>query len=138
MAEIRDGLKYSDRHFWIEVEDDSTVRVGLTDYGQAQLGEVVGATLPSEGDAIEADTAAGEVEAEESSTEIISPVSGTILEVNGDLEESPTLVNEDPYGDGWLFLLQLSDPEELEDLLSAAEYEEFLQSEEEEEEEDEE
>ena len=130
MAEIREGLKYSDSHFWVEVEDETTVRVGLTEHGQQLLGEVAVVTLPSEGDTVDADTGMGEIEGEEGTLEVVSPVSGSIVQFNGDLEESPSLINEDPYGDGWLYIVQITDPEELDTLMSSSEYEEFLQAEE--------
>ena len=135
MAEIREGLKYSDSHFWVEVEDETTVRVGLTEHGQLLVGEVAAVTLPAEGDTVDADTGVGEIEGEEGTLELVSPVSGSVVQFNGDLEESPSLVNEDPYGDGWLYIVQITDPEELDTLMSSSEYEEFLQAEKGEEEE---
>lgn len=129
MSEVRQGLHYTQNHYWVEIEDEETVRVGLTDFGQAQLGDVTQVNLPSEGDAVEGDTAIGDIEASDNSSELLSPLSGSVVEVNGDLEDSPALVNDDPYGDGWLFVITISDPAELDDLLTDSEYEEFLQTE---------
>ena len=136
MADIREGFRYSDGHYWVELEEEGVVRVGLTDFGQALLGDVTAIVLPGEGDEVEAATGIGEVESEEEQGELICPVTGTVVEANASLEESPELLNEDPYGDGWLFMVQLEDPEELDSLMTAAEYEEFLENEFGEEEED--
>lgn len=129
MSEIREGLRYSTQHYWVELESENVVRVGLTDFGQELLGSVTGINLPAEGDSVDAETAAGEIEAADAGEEIISPVSGTVIEVNEDLSDAPSVINDEPYGDGWLFVVELADPEEIDDLMDEDEYGEFVEAE---------
>lgn len=136
MSEVREGLRYSDNHYWVEVEEEGVVRIGLSDFGQTLFGDITAIVLPAEADEVEADGGIGEIESEEEQSEIFCPVSGSVVEVNSALEETPDLINEDPYGDGWLFLVHLDDPEELDKLMTATEYEDFLENEFGEEEED--
>jgi glycine cleavage system H protein len=100
---IPDDLRYTDAHEWVREGDDGVVRVGITDYAQAQLGDVVYVDLPAVGDAVTAGTPCGEVESTKSVSEIYAPVSGEVVAVNGALEGSPELVNSAPYDDGWMF-----------------------------------
>ena len=100
---IPDDLRYTEAHEWLREGDDGVVRVGITDYAQAQLGDVVYVDLPAVGDAIEAGAPCGEVESTKSVSEIYAPVSGEVVAVNGALEGSPELVNSGPYDDGWMF-----------------------------------
>jgi len=122
MSNVPSELKYVSSHEWIRVEDDGVVTVGVTDHAQEALGDVVFVELPD----LEADVTAGDdagvVESVKAASDIYAPLSGVVLEVNEDLEDAPELVNSDPYGDGWFFKLKLSDPSELDDLLSAEEY----------------
>jgi glycine cleavage system H protein len=106
--------------------DGETAVVGISHYAQDQLGEVVYVDLPSTGDSVTVGGSFGEVESVKSVSELFSPVSGEIIEVNEQLEDTPEVVNEDPYGDGWMIKVALSDPSEVDALMSADEYEAFL------------
>ncbi|MBE3605208.1 glycine cleavage system protein GcvH [bacterium] len=119
------GLKYSKEHEWVSTEE-SIVTVGITDHAQEQLGEIVYIELPSIGEKVSKDDPFGVVESVKAVSDIYAPVSGTVVEVNEDLPESPEVVNEDPYGDGWLIKVKVSDPTELDDLMDSAEYEEMV------------
>ena len=123
--EIPKGLKYSKEHEWV-VTEDTVATIGITDHAQDQLGEIVYIELPSVGDKISKDDPFGVVESVKAVSDIYAPVSGTVVEVNEDLPESPEVVNEDPYGDGWLVKVQMNDPSDLEDLMNHEEYEEML------------
>ena len=100
---IPEDLRYTDAHEWVREGDDGVVRVGITDYAQAQLGDVVYVDLPAVGDAVTAGTPCGEIESTKSVSEVYAPVSGEVVAVNGALEGSPELVNTGPYDDGWMF-----------------------------------
>jgi glycine cleavage system H protein len=100
---IPEDLHYTDAHEWVREGDDGVLRVGITDYAQAQLGDVVFVDLPAVGDAVTAGAPCGEVESTKSVSEIYAPVSGEVVAVNGALEGSPELVNSGPYDDGWMF-----------------------------------
>jgi glycine cleavage system H protein len=119
---IPDDLRYTDAHEWVRANEgeDGVVRVGITDYAQAQLGDVVYVDLPAVGDRLEAGSPCGEVESTKSVSEIYAPVTGEVVAVNGDLEASPELVNSGPYGDGWMFEVRAEGG--LEGLLDAAAY----------------
>ena len=118
---IPDDLRYTDAHEWVRESDDGVVRVGITDYAQAQLGDVVYVDLPAVGDAVTAGASCGEVESTKSVSEIYAPVSGEVVAVNGALEGSPELVNSGPYADGWMFDIR-PDGDGLGALLDAAAY----------------
>lgn len=118
-------LKYSPEHEWVRVEGARAV-IGITDYAQDALGDVVYVDLPAVGDPVAANASIAEIESTKSVSEVYTPVSGTVVEVNGDLEATPELVNSDPYGAGWIFAVELSDPAEVEGLMDAAAYEGFL------------
>ena len=105
--------------------EDSTVRVGITDYAQDALGDVVFVELPSVGDVVESTKSLGEVESTKSVSDLYAPVSGTITEVNDQLADSPALVNSDPYGEGWLCVIDMADTSQVESLLDAAAYAEL-------------
>ncbi|KZZ56960.1 glycine cleavage system protein H [Oleiphilus sp. HI0123] len=111
-------------------EDGETVTIGITDHAQDLLGDVVFVELPEVDAVIEAGEEAGVVESVKAASDIFSPVGGTVLETNEGLEDSPETVNSDPYDDGWFFKLKISDPQELEGLLSADEYKEICEAEE--------
>ncbi len=119
--QIPEDLRYSSDHEWIRVEDGK-VRIGITDYAQDALGDVVFVDLPDVGAAVEAAASISEVESTKSVSDIYAPVSGTITEVNGDLGDAPERLNEDPYGEGWICVIELADPSQLDKLLSAADY----------------
>ncbi|MBT3145707.1 glycine cleavage system protein GcvH [Neptunomonas phycophila] len=130
MSDIRNELKYVSSHEWIRDEGDGTVTIGITDHAQDLLGDVVFVELPEEGSEVGAGDDAGVVESVKAASDIYAPVSGEVVAVNEQLEESPELVNSDPYGDGWFFRLKLSDASELDDLLDAAAYGELCEDEE--------
>jgi glycine cleavage system H protein len=118
---VPDDLKYSEDHEWVRVED-GRVRFGITDYAQDALGDVVFVQVPSVGAVVTRGASISEVESTKSVSDIYAPVSGTVVEVNEDLADSPQRVNEDPYGDGWIAVVEPSDASELEQLLDAAGY----------------
>lgn len=115
-------LLYSKEHEWIKKEGDK-VRIGITDFAQDELGDVVFVELPEEGDELELNEPFGSVESVKTVSELYAPVSGKVVEVNEELEDSPELVNESPYEDAWMVVVELSNESELDDLLSAEGYE---------------
>jgi glycine cleavage system H protein len=123
-----DDLKYSRSHEWVRREANEAV-VGLTDYAQEELGDIVYVELPSEGGEVEKETAFGVVESVKATEDLYSPVSGRVIEVNTPLDDTPEMVNEDPYGDGWLIRLEMSDPNELEGLMTAEQYHAYVEAE---------
>ncbi|MCS6925106.1 MAG: glycine cleavage system protein GcvH [Candidatus Binatia bacterium] len=131
--EIPSQLRYSHEHEWVAVEDNIAT-IGITDYAQEQLGDVVYVELPEVGTQITKDEAFGVVESVKAVSDIYAPVSGTVTEVNVDLPDSPETINEDPYGDAWMIRVEMSDPTELDDLMTAAEYKKFLEEQEKDEE----
>lgn len=123
---VVDGLYYTKEHLWVKVDgDDATI--GVTDYGQHQLGDVVYVELPEVNSEVEAGDKIASVESVKAAIDIYSPLTGKILSVNEDLKEDPSLVNVDPYGDGWIAEIQMSDPNELEDLMTADDYRAYIQ-----------
>jgi len=124
--QIPDDLRYSADHEWIRVEGDK-VRIGITDYAQDALGDVVFVDLPDVGTAVVATASISEVESTKSVSDIYAPVSGTVAEVNADLGEAPERLNEDPYGEGWICVIELTDPAQLDGLLTAAAYRELVE-----------
>lgn len=123
--EFPQDLRYTREHEWVRVED-GRARVGISDYAQDALGDVVYVELPDVGLNVLASASCCEVESTKSVSEVYAPVSGTIVEVNEGLADSPEQINEDPYGDGWLFVIELSDAAELDGLLDAAAYQAFV------------
>jgi glycine cleavage system H protein len=121
-------LRYSTEHEWVGVED-GIARVGITDYAQDQLGDVVYVELPEVDTAVQKEEPFGVIESVKAVSDIFSPVSGTVVEVNIDLPSSPEMVNDDPYGDAWMIRIQISEPDELEDLMDAEEYLAFVEQE---------
>jgi glycine cleavage system H protein len=119
--------KFSEDHEWISVEGDIGT-VGITDFAQEQLGDVVFVEMPAVGTELSAGDEAGVVESVKAASEIYSPVSGEVTEVNADLEDTPGTVNSDPMSDGWFFKIKLSDPRELDDLMDAAAYKAFCEA----------
>ena len=120
-------LKYTREHEWAAPEEGGKVRVGITDYAQDALGDVVFVDIPEEGTEVRAGEAFGEVESTKSVSDLFSPVSGRIVQRNAVLESSPELVNQDPYGDGWMIVIEVGDRAELDDLLDASSYQQFLE-----------
>lgn len=129
MSNVPSELKYVSSHEWIRDEGDGVVTVGITDYAQESLGDVVFVETPDVGAELSAGDDAGVVESVKAASDIYAPLSGTVIEVNEELEDAPENVNNDPYGDGWFFKLKLSDTDELGDLLSADEYQEQCEEE---------
>jgi glycine cleavage system H protein len=119
--ELPDDLRYTREHEWVRV-DGSVASVGITDFAQDALGDVVFVELPAVGLEVTAHAACCEVESTKSVSEIYAPVSGTVIAVNDELTGAPELLNTDPYGDGWIFRLEISDPSQLDGLLDAAGY----------------
>jgi len=122
---IPSDLYYTKEHEWILVEDDIAT-IGITDYAQQELGDVVYVELPEEGQTLEAEDEFGSVESVKAVSEIYAPISGEVTEVNSDLEDTPELVNEDPYGDAWMIRIRMSDESQLDDLLTAEQYQEYI------------
>lgn len=129
MSEVISGLKYIASHEWIREDGDDVVTVGITDHAQEALGDVVFVELPDVGAELSAGDEAGVVESVKAASDIYSPVSGEIVEVNSELEDSPETVNGSPYGDGWFFKIKLSDSSELDNLLDAEAYQDICDSE---------
>ena len=119
---IPEDLRYTSDHEWIRVEE-SGLRIGITDYAQDALGDVVFVELPAVGSTVEIGGSMGEVESTKSVSDIFAPVSGTVLEVNEALDATPGKLNEDPYGEGWLCVIEASDGTQMDGLLDAAAYE---------------
>lgn len=117
-----EDLKYAENHEWARLEADNRVRMGISDYAQDALGDVVYVELPELGAAVTQGEAFSEVESTKSLSDVYAPVSGTIAEVNDALEDHPELVNSDPYGDGWFCVIEVGDPSELDNLMDQAAY----------------
>lgn len=120
--EFPEDLRYTKEHEWVRQEGEGRVRVGITDYAQDALGDVVYVDVPEVGTHVTANQAFSEVESTKSVSDVFAPVSGTVSERNGLLEERPELINEQPYGDGWIVVLQVSDTSELDGLMDAGAY----------------
>jgi glycine cleavage system H protein len=128
MSDYPEDLKYSTEHEWVRTGNASTVRVGITSYAADELGDIVFVSLPAVGEAVEAGDACGELESTKSVSDIFSPVAGVVSAVNPLLEANPETINADPYGDGWLFELELDDEADLDSLLDADAYAEHVGS----------
>jgi glycine cleavage system H protein len=118
---VPEDLRYSKDHEWARLEGDR-VRVGITDYAQDALGDVVFIELPEIGSTVKVDESFSEVESTKSVSDVFAPLAGTIVEINSDLADAPERINEDPYGDGWICLIEPDDPAAYESLLDAAAY----------------
>jgi glycine cleavage system H protein len=118
-------LRYDKEHEWVRVEGDTAV-IGISEFAQDQLGEVVYVDLPAAGDVLVAGDTFGEIESVKSVSELFAPVSGTVLEVNDDLASTPEVINSDPYGGGWMIKVTLVDPSQLDALMSAGDYDAFV------------
>ena len=126
--QIPDDLRYSSDHEWIRLEDENRARVGITDYAQDALGDVVFVDLPEIGSSVTAGQSISEVESTKSVSDIYAPLAGEVVEVNSDLAEAPDKLNADPYGEGWIFVLELSSEADLDNLLDAAAYIELTEA----------
>lgn len=121
MSKLPAELKYSEEHEWVKTEGEK-VRIGITDFAQSELGDIVFVELPEVGDEIEADEPFGSVESVKTVSELYAPVSGKVVEVNEDLDDSPEFVNESPYEKAWMIVVEPSNTSEVEKLMSAEEY----------------
>jgi glycine cleavage system H protein len=128
VPDFPEDLKYTIEHEWVREGNESTVRVGITDYAAEQLGDIVFVSLPAVGDEVSAGDACGELESTKSVSDIFCPVAGVVTGVNSQLDDSPELVNADPYGDGWLFEVETADGTDLDALLDADAYAEHVES----------
>ncbi|GAB0171892.1 glycine cleavage system protein GcvH [Lysinibacillus sp. CTST325] len=118
-------LRYSEEHEWVKVEDGK-VRIGISHFAQAELGDIVFVELPQVGDEIKTDDPFGSVESVKTVSELYAPISGTVVEVNADLEDSPEFVNESPYEKAWMIVVEPADASEIEKLMTAEQYEEMI------------
>ena len=135
--EFPEGLKYSKEHEWVLVED-RTATIGITEFAQEELGDIVYVELPEVGEKVVKDDPFGAVESVKAVSDIYAPVSGSVLEINDALPDSPETINDDPYGDGWMIKVEMTDMDDLKDLMTAEEYAEYVEQQREAEEEDEE
>lgn len=123
---VPEELKYTQEHEWVARTGSDTVRVGITDYAQEQLGDVVFVQMPEPGERVTAGNAVGEVESTKSVSDIFAPLAGEVVARNENLDAQPELVNEDPYGEGWMIEIRLVDPAAVDGLMSAADYQKFI------------
>jgi glycine cleavage system H protein len=119
------NLKYSEEHEWVRIEGNKAY-IGITDFAQSELGDIVFVELPSVGDEVKQDDPFGSVESVKTVSELYAPLSGKVVEVNGELEDSPELVNESPYEKAWMIVVEVADESELDKLMDAAAYEEMV------------
>jgi glycine cleavage system H protein len=124
---VPEELRYSSDHEWVS-RDGDVVRIGVTDYAQDALGDVVFVQVPTVGADVKAGDAFGEVESTKSVSDVYAPVSGTVVEINEALADAPQALNEDPYGEGWICAIRMSDPSQLDDLLDAEAYRKLIES----------
>jgi len=125
--EIRDSLLYTDNHEWLRIEGEYAF-IGISDYAQHELGDIVFVELPEIGDHIHAGDPLGQLEAVKTVEDVYMPISGKIVKVNTDLADTPELINQSPYDDGWLVKIQYDDKEEIQKLLNAEEYQKLVES----------
>lgn len=118
-------LRFTEDHFWVRAEADRA-QIGISDYGQDEMGEMIGIELPDVGDRIEQGEPFGEIESVRTVQDLIAPITGTVLAVNGELEDHPSLANEDPYHEGWLIEVELADEDELDELMASEDYDELV------------
>lgn len=130
MSEIPGDLKFLKSHEWARVEGNGRVTVGISDHAQGLLGDLVYVELPNVGDKVEAGAASAVVESVKAASDVYAPVGGTVVEVNSALADKPETINEDAYGEGWLYVIEASEPDQLNELLSPDDYAELLEEEE--------
>ena len=126
MSKIPPELHYTKEHEWVRLENGN-VRVGITDFAQEQLHEIVMVELPSVGTQLQTNEVFGTVDSVKATSELFSPIAGEVIEVNEQLEEAPELINNDPYGQGWMLVLKAADPKELDGLMTIENYKKFLE-----------
>ena len=127
MSEIPGDLKFLKSHEWARVEGDGKVTVGISEHAQGLLGDLVYVELPTGGERFEAGTACAVVESVKAASDVYAPITGTVVEVNNALADKPETINEDAYGDGWIFVLEIEEPEQLNDMLGPDDYAELLE-----------
>lgn len=118
--------RYTDSHEWVRIEEDNLVTVGITDYAQEKLGDIVSVELPRPGDEVERGERIGMIDSQKASSEVFAPVSGVIAEVNELLNDDPAVINSDPYEEGWIVRIEVEEIEQIDDLMSADDYEEQI------------
>lgn len=123
-----DDLKYHKEHLWVKVSGKKAI-IGITDYAQEALGDIVYIDLPDIETDLEVNSEFGEIESTKTTSTLIAPVTGRVIEVNEDLSENPEIINEDPYGKGWIAVIEIEDMSELDDLMDASEYEKYIEEE---------
>jgi len=123
-----ENLRYHKEHTWVKVAGKRAT-VGITDHAQEALGDIVYVDLPDADASIEANSELAEIESTKATSSVITPVSGTVIEVNEELSESPEIINEEPYGKGWIAVIEIDDESEVDDLMDASEYEKYLEEE---------
>ena len=128
MANVPEDLHYSKDHEWVRVDGDQAI-IGITDYAQNSLGDVVYVELPKAGDEFAANESFGSVESVKAVSEVFTPVAGSVVKINESLADEPESVNSDPYGEGWMIRLKMANPGEVDSLLTAAEYEDYTKAE---------
>jgi glycine cleavage system H protein len=126
---VPEELRYSSEHEWVLSRAERTARVGITDYAQTQLGDIVHVQLPLVGESVTSGDPVGEVESTKSVSEVFSPVAGEVVARNDDLEDNPELINSDPYGAGWMIEIKLADPSAMDSLLDAEDYRRLIEEE---------
>lgn len=122
MTNVPDDLRYTSDHEWVRQEDGGRLRMGITDYAQDALGDVVFVQLPEPGSKVESGGSFGEVESTKSVSDVYAPLAGTVVEINAELADAPQRLNEDPYGEGWICVIEPTDPSAYDGLLDAAAY----------------
>lgn len=127
MSDIPEDLRYSESHEWVQLQGDGSVRVGITDYAQDSLGDLVFVELPEVGATYAADSECALVESVKSASDLMCPISGEIAEINNELEDSPELINSSPYEAGWIFVLRPEDEAEIDSLMDADGYRSFIE-----------
>ena len=127
MTEIPGDLKFQKSHEWARVEGDGRVTVGISDHAQGLLGDLVYVELPNVGDRVEAGNACAVVESVKAASDVYAPITGKVVEVNAALSDKPETINEDAYGDGWIFVLEAEEPEQMNELLGPDDYAELLE-----------
>ena len=129
MSEIPGDLKFHKSHEWVRVEGNGRATIGISDHAQGLLGDLVYVELPNVGDQVEAGNACAVVESVKAASDVYAPISGKVVEVNAALADKPETINEDAYGDGWMFVLEIEDADQLNELLGPDDYAELLEDE---------
>ena len=118
--------RFTDTHEWVKVEEDNIVSIGITDFAQDHLGDIVSVENPRIGDEVEKGEPIGMIDSQKASTEVFAPVTGLVLEINDLLEDDPSVMNSDPYEEAWLIRIEVGDMEQIDELMTADDYEEYL------------